>query len=579
MFTHAVLAAFSFLAPVWIFTSAGVGGGNADPIDRAARGVVAADHPLASEAGAAVLRLGGNAVDAAVATSLALSVVRPDSCGIGGGGFMMIRLIDDPRHGTIETVINYRETCPGSIGPDSYERWGDAEASRFGGRAVAVPGTVAGLLHALERYGTLDRETVFAPAIALAEEGFAADEHHVRAAGNLVDRFNERPDWRERFSFVWTRLMHEGRVGVGDRIHVPGQGRALRLIARDGRAAFYEGPIAEAIIESVGRDGGVITAADLLGYTPREADPLRMPWRGKTLLVMPPPSSGGIAIAQVFALGDRLGLSLPATGWADAESAHLYAEISRHAFADRSRHLADPAFHGVPVAEMLDPALLDRAAGLVDRERAGRAGAFGVAPLPEDGGTSHFCVVDSRGNAVSCTETINLEFGSLVAVDGFGFCLNNEMDDFTTARGEPNAFGLTQSEANLPSPGKRPLSSMSPTIVLDEDGGVLALAGASGGPRIISSTAQVLMRALGGADADEAVHAPRLHHQWSPDTLFYEEWGDLATPGGLLESLSALGHTVRARRDIGAVQLIRRLPDGSWDAASDRRKGGRPARE
>ncbi len=543
-------------------------------------GVVAADHPLASEAGAHVLRRGGNAVDAAVAASLALSVVRPDACGIGGGGFMLIHLEDHPVHGAVDTALNYREVCPEGIGPGSFRAWGDGEASRFGGRAVAVPGTVAGLMRAHERYGVLPRAEVVGPAIRLAERGHRADAHHVRAASELMARFEQDAAWRERFAFVWERFLLEGRVREGDLIRSPEQARALRLIARDGAEAFSRGPIAEAIVETVGRDGGVLTMADLAGFGVQEVEPLRVPWRGKTLLVMPPPSSGGIAIGQVFGLADRLELELPASGWPDAETAHLLAESLRAAFADRARHLADPAFHKVPIGAMLDPATLDAAAARIRDGRRDGAETDGIAPLPEDGGTSHISVVDGHGNAVACTETINLAFGSLLAVDGFGFCLNNEMDDFTTVPGEPNAFGLSQAEANLPEPGKRPLSSMSPTIVLDADGAVLAVAGGSGGPRIISATAQVLLRMLtGDATAAEAVGAPRLHHQWSPDLLTLETWPEPGAADALAAGLRAHGHRLAERRDIGAVQAIRRAPGGGWEAASDPRKGGSPAFE
>lgn len=547
---------------------------------RSARGVVAADHRLASGAGAEILSRGGNAVDAAVATCLALSVVRPDASGIGGGGFMLIHIEEHPTQNPGDTVINYRETCPGGIGPDTYERWNDAEASRFGGRAVAVPGSIAGLLHALEKYGTLDRAAVFAPAIRLAESGFPADAHHVRSAEAVAERFGAHPGWDERFAFVWTHLMREGRVKIGDTIRNPDQGRALRLIAERGRAGFYDGPVADAIIERVRGDGGVLTRRDLAGFEVVESEPIRVPWREYTLLVMPPPSSGGIAVAQTFALADLAGLRIGRDGWPDADNAHLLAEIFKHAFADRARHLADPAFHHVPVDAMLDPAALDRVADSIDRERANALDIYGIIPPPEDGGTSHVSVVDSMGNAVACTETINLQFGSLLTVPGFGFCLNNQMDDFTTVRGGANAFGLRQADANLPRPGQRPLSSMSPTIVLDAEGRVFAIAGASGGPRIITSTAQALLRVLlAQASAEEAVRAPRLHHQWSPDTTYFERWPTLGVPESTRDELTARGHPLAVRRDIGAVQLIRRSAGGRWQASSDPRKGGEPAWE
>ncbi|USN98173.1 MAG: gamma-glutamyltransferase [Phycisphaeraceae bacterium] len=558
-------------------TLAGLSGCSTSP---RSGGVVAADHRLASEAGAEILSRGGNAVDAAVATALALSVVRPDSCGLGGGGFMVIHLEGEEGRGPVDTTINFRETCPAAIGPDTYEAWDAPEASRFGGRAVAVPGSVAGLLYALDRYGSLDREDVFAPAIRLAEDGFAADEHHVQAARDVARRFEEHPDWTRRFGFVWSRLMRSGRVEVGETIRNPEQAWALRLIAKRGADAFYKGQIAESIVRAAARDGGVLTKNDLASYTVTETPPIRLAWRDKTLLVMPPPSSGGVAIAQTFGLVDRLGVSLPETGWPDAANAHLLAEIFKHAFADRSRYMADPAFADVPVDKMLDARALDRVAEQIDPAHTKPIDTYGVAPIPNDSGTSHFCVVDGRGNAVACTQTINLEFGSLVTVDGFGFCLNDEMDDFTTVRGKANAFGLRQSDTNLPHPGQRPLSSMSPTIVLDADGRVFALAGASGGPRIITGTAQALLRVLlADASATQAVRAPRLHHQWLPDKLYLETWPDPGAPEPLGAGLVKRGQTLTERRDDGVVQLIRRDARGGWQAACDPRKGGRPAWE
>ncbi|MEQ8315910.1 MAG: gamma-glutamyltransferase [Phycisphaerales bacterium] len=555
------------------------------PAPQRTGGMVAADHPLAAQAGATMLARGGNAVDAAVATSFALSVVRSDACGIGGGGFMLIHLVDDPRHGDVTIAINYRETCPAGVGPDTYAGLDDPLASQRGGMAVGVPGTVAGLLHALENYGTLPRDVVLAPAIELAEGGFEADPHHVRTVRSLVDRFEADESWRRRFPLVWERLADEGRLEVGDRIRLPEQAAALVLIARDGADAFYRGAIAEAIVESVRADGGVLTMEDLAGYQLRQVEPVRATIGGRTVLSMPPPSSGGVAIAQVLALAERLDLAMPATGWPAPAEAHALAESMKHAFADRSRHMADPAFVDVPVAAMLSQDALDRMAAAIDPRGVLEPEAYGTASLvpvalPEDGGTSHISVIDANGGAVACTETINLAFGSMVGARGFGFCLNDQMDDFTTKRGEANAFGLVQSDDNLPEPGKRPLSSMSPTIVLDADGEVTAVAGASGGPRIITSTAQVLLRMLrGGATAKQAVDAPRLHHQWLPDRLYVEVRDGAEPAAGWSRALEQLGHDVFSRDDIGAVQAIRRDPTtGELDGAADPRKGGAAVR-
>ncbi len=561
---------------------------------------VAADHEIASKAGAEILKAGGNAVDAAVATSFALSVVRPYSCGIGGGGFMVIHLQDDPRHGTMQTAINYREVAPAAVGTDYFEGQDDPLASVRGGKAAGVPGTVAGLLYALEKYGTMDRQAVLAPAIRAAERGFKADTHYAETASELIEDFEANPAWKERFAFVWERYLLGGEVARGDRIRVPEQARALRLIALSGAPGFYDGEVGEAILRALRGDGGDQTIEDLRGYTVREIKPLRFGFCGYEIVGMPPPSSGGVAMGQILGLLERWnfrGYRDEPFGWRPAgfgPGTHLLAESFKHAFADRARWLGDSDFVEVPVDRLLDEKYLDALADRIDMrtthgpEHYGSAGlerSVSFAPPEIDGGTSHFCVVDDRGSAVSCTETINFEFGSLVAVPEFGFCLNDEMDDFTTVRDKANAFGLRQSELNLPTPGKRPLSSMSPTIALDEDGRVYALAGASGGPRIITGTTQVLVSLLLGNglrenDAESALWALRVHHQWMPNQLRlpYPQLTLDAEDGRVasLSHLRALGHELRHIRNVGNVQAIVRGEDG-WEAASDPNKGGRPA--
>jgi gamma-glutamyltranspeptidase / glutathione hydrolase len=597
------------------------------------RGCVAADHETASRAGADMLRRGGNAVDAAVATSFTLSVVRPYSCGIGGGGFMVLHLSPDGRAqlkalGKVapeHIAINYREMAPAAAGPDHFETAVDPDASTKGGRAVAVPGSVAGLLHALHRYGTMDRADVLAPAIRAAEEGFAADAHYIRTNEDLIKEFQERPELRDRFAFVWRRYLLEGRVKEGDRIRVPEQAHALRLIAEHGAAGFYEGALAAAMVEAVVRDRGAMTLEDLEEYRIAETPPLTADIFGRRFITVPPPSSGGLAMLETLRVFERVMPGSAGTPrmrvrsqamsrdvasslgegplqaiaielWRlSPEYAHALAESFKNAFADRSRHLADPAFVHVPVGE-----LLARCTDFAARFNPGSTlppDLYGVSIIdsarpPEDHGTSHFCVVDGAGSAVSCTETINLEFGSCLAVPEFGFLLNNQMDDFTTRRGQPNAFGLVQSDHNLPAPGKRPLSSMTPTIVLDTKGEVQLVAGASGGPRIITSTTQCILAAIfnPGLSAAAIVAAPRIHHQWLPDILYMEHlrddatlrgWSDTETgrpfyPDHLGEQLKKRGHEVRPRTTIGEVQMIVRTPDG-WDPACDPRKGGKPA--
>jgi gamma-glutamyltranspeptidase/glutathione hydrolase len=539
------------------------------------REAVAADHPLASQAGAEMLCRGGNAVDAAVAASFCLSVVRPQSCGIGGGGFMLIRLPATERTPAVTTTLNYRETCPAGVGPDFYAAR-SVDDSRIGGAAVATPGTVAGLLTALERFGTLDRATVLAPAIRAAREGFLADAAFVRAAEEIVEKFRKRPELIERFPFLWTRFTREGALEIGDRVENPEHARALDLVARHGRGGFYAGELARAMVEAVHADGGVLSRLDLDLYRVSEAAPLSTTFRGRTVLSMPPPSSGGVVLAQTLATLDSAAGDADLSPPWSADFTQLFVEALKHSFADRANWLADPAFVELPLAELLDRGMLAGRAQALDRASTHPPEHYGWSlQLPEDGGTSHLCVVDARGGAVACTETINLSFGSWVEVPGFGFLLNNEMDDFTTRRGAVNAFGLKQSDDNLPAPGKRPLSSMTPTIALDASGEVFAVAGASGGPRIISGTLQALVSVLVfDLSAEQAVSRPRWHHQWMPNRLRYEK----EMPLEALDSARARGHELEPIPTVGAVQLLRRARSGAgWEAVSDPRLGGRPA--
>jgi gamma-glutamyltranspeptidase/glutathione hydrolase len=547
---------------------------------------VAADHALASRAGADILRQGGNAVDAAVAASFALSVVRPYSCGIGGGGFMVIHLKSHPRVGPVTVALDYRERGPGAVRADSFEHDPDPFASTHGGKAVCVPGTVAGLLHALERYGTMSRDAVLAPAIHLAEEGFVADAHYVENAHEdtlVIPWFRADEARQRRFPFVWERYLLRGAVKVGDRIHVPEQAEALRRIARDGRDGFYAGPVADAMVKAVQDDGGFLTHDDLRDYTVREFEPLRTTFRDLEILGMPPPSSGGIVLAQVLGMLEHRRADLDALVAARAHNSpayiHFLAETSKHAFADRARWVADPDFADVPLRTLLDPATLRERAASIDPERTGPHDAYGSAPPPpDDAGTSHLCVVDEFGNAVACTETVNLIFGSMLVAEPFGILLNCEMDDFQTRTGALNAFQLAHAERNRPAPGKRPLSSMTPTLAFDRapDGslGTLRFAGGgAGGPRIISGTLQAALNALvWDMDAHAALAAPRVHHQWTPDRLDLETALNNDT---LRAALTHRGHTLGMRKAIGNVQIIRRGPAG-WEAASDPRKGGVP---
>ena len=542
------------------------------------RAAVAADHPAAAEAGAEVLRAGGNAVDAAVATSLALSAVRPYSCGLGGGGFLLFYDADGGENGAGQCrALDYREVAPAAATRGMFAA--DPESSRRGGKAVAVPGTVAGLCFAQAEWGGLPRASVFAPAVRLAREGVPLDPHDRRQRAAFVTEFEANPALKARFPTFWRLYLFSGNLpGAGEAVPSP-QAAALEGIAAGGPAAFYRGPIADGIVAAVREAGGVLTAADLAAYEPRVVEPLTGTLEGGgagglTLHVMPPPSSGGVALLEtlnVLAARERIAGPVP---FASPAGRHRLVEALKHSFADRAAYLGDPyAAAGLgrplPTDRLISP---DYAAGLaaaIDPTRTFPPARYGRVAAAIDGGTSHLSVIDAAGNAVACTETINLVFGSLV-VSGDGVILNDEMDDFAAVPGEPNAFGLIQSEANAVGPGRVPLSSMSPTIGVRDGKAVLA-AGASGGPRIITATLQaVLNRALLGMTPAAAVAAPRLHHQWVPDRVEVEP----AAYEEVRRALGPLGHEVRERADLGVAQLAVRNADGTLSAAADPRKGG-----
>ncbi len=578
-------------------------------------GVVAADHPLASAAGKETLEKGGNAVDAAVATSFALSVVRPYSCGIGGGGFMLVQGPckpgpdgKPPESGCVAFVagMNYRETAPMAMRPDTFEKIDAPDASKRTGLAVGTPGTVGGLLSMHEAFGALELEEVLAPAIRLAEEGYPVDAHYVGVAREMAAWFEEELERQRTHARLWNHFLKRGEIQEGDILKLPGQARVLRLIAEKGADGFYKGDVAEAIVRAVREADGIMTPQDLRAYEPYVSQFIETLSNGWSILTIRPPSSG-VAVVEILGIleawEERSGKSLKELGHNTAAYLHLLTEAFKHAFADRARWLAEP--------DREDPAPVSRAfEQMGDEERHARAASminmtatrpiedYGVvAPPPDDAGTSHFCVVDKGGMAVACTETINLAFGSRICVEPYDFFLNNEMDDFTTRRGQVNAFGLVQSDANLPGPGKRPLSSMSPIIITDENKRAIAITGASGGPRIITGVAQALLNALEfEMDAEAAVAAPRVHHQWFPNILALEpELQPDADPGEVsaiqqlqsmmdrVQRLSRLhaelesrGHNLGSVQDVGVVQLILRQGDG-YGAASDPRKGGAPA--
>ncbi|MCH2139663.1 MAG: gamma-glutamyltransferase [Phycisphaerales bacterium] len=535
------------------------------------RGAVAADHSVASSAGVEMLKRGGNAIDAAVAVSLTLSVTDPFSCGLGGGGFMVVS-IPGPNGQRSDVALNYRERCPEKVDATFFVDHPDA-SSRYGGTAVAVPGTVAGLWAAHERWGQLPWSECFDPAIRAATSGVQVGGPWLGAMEWVRDRREESPELVHMSDWIWRNLCGSGALTRGSIVRQPSQAALLSKIAAEGPIAFYEGVVAHDIAKAVKRSGGVLSTTDLTRYEPVWSAPLEsdLVIGGYRLLSMPPPSSGGIAMQQILGVIDRRMKDAGKPG--TARWYHILIEAMRSAFADRAKFGADGTYVPVPIDAMTDPNHLDAAADAIPLDRARTSDEAGVAQLPDDAGTSHFCVMTSDGWAVSCTETINLEFGSLLAVPEWGIVLNNEMDDFATKPGEANAFGLVQSDRNAPAPGKMPLSSMSPTIVL-KDGQIRLIAGASGGPRIINGTLQVILNVLlRGMSPEEAVASPRLHHQWLPDVVQFEE---LWTDGAMIQEMEALGHSTRGRPTVGKVQMID-IRKAGFTPVSDPRKEGVPA--
>ncbi|MCB9662560.1 MAG: gamma-glutamyltransferase [Alphaproteobacteria bacterium] len=524
--------------------------------------MVAADHAAASRCGAEILEQGGNAADAAVAAALCAGVVQPAGSGLGGGGFAVV--VSDRAPGG--AVLDFREVAPAAATRDMYRgEHGvvDASASVDGGRAVAVPGESRGLARLLAEHGSLPARRVAAPAVRLARRGFFVEAHLAHAL--------ERPVGDE----VRAELGVDGQApAVGARLRRPALARTLSRWARTHGDDLHDGRGADLLVDHVASAGGLLTAEDLAAYAPRDRAPVVVPYRQWTVVTMPPPSSGGVALAQVLGvLAEEEDLG--ELGWGSAAYLHRITEAMKHAYADRARHLGDPDHVDVPVERLLSEARRDEILGAFDPARTLPPEAYGelLAP-PVDGGTQHISVVDGAGRAVALTTTINTVFGSRLVPPRLGVVLNNEMDDFAAAPGVPNTWGLVGAEANAIAPGKRPLSSMSPTIVLDDQGRVVLVVGASGGSTIISGTLQVLLGVLDfGLTPEEALAAPRVHHQWLPDQLVVEP--TLAPE--VRDALVALGHDVVVRPGFTAVQAIVVSPRREARGASDPRKGGRPA--
>jgi gamma-glutamyltranspeptidase/glutathione hydrolase len=519
--------------------------------------MVVSNSDLASAAGVEMLRHGGNAVDAAVAVGFALAVTHPEAGNIGGGGYMVIHMADGRT-----AAIDYREMAPARARRDMYVGADGrvTNAGIVGPLASAVPGAVAGLVEAEHAYGRLTLRTVMDPAIRLALGGFIVDSAFYRSivqAKPLIAGFAGA----DRF------LPGGIPPVVGARFVQPELGETLTLIADRGAEGFYRGPVAQAIVEEMQRDGGLITAADLEGYHVRRRDVLIGTYRGYTLYTMPPSSSGGVTELETLNILETFD-RLPPFG--SAASAHVLGDAFQRAFIDRNNELGDPDFVTVPLDRLTSKAYARTVRQTIATARATPTPRL-TAALEEGKQTTHYSVVDSAGDAVATTTTLNDLYGSGVYVRGAGFFLNDEMDDFTSQPGTPNMFGLVQGERNAIAPGKRPLSSMSPTIVLDPAGHLFLVVGGRGGSRIITSTVQVIVDAIDYHMAlPDAMAAPRLHHQGLPDSLRVE-------PGGftpvVLDSLRAMGYAVGFGRASGTCTAVMRAP-GGWVGVVDPRTVG-----
>ena len=533
----------------------------------ARQGMVVAQETRAARVGVEVLQQGGNAVDAAVATGFALAVTYPRAGNVGGGGYMVIHLTsENARSGAAvygaTRAIDYRETAPAAVTRDVFldaNGEADPEKSRNSALAIGVPGTVAGLALAHARYGSgrFTLGELIAPAIRLARDGIPIEDY-------VAD---SRPRLARWPASAKVFLKPDGSaLGPGDALVQSDLADTLTAIARDGPRAFYQGAIAEKLVSAVRAAGGVMTREDLARYAPIEREPLRGSYRGYDIVAMPPSSSGGVVLIEMLNILE---------GYQDlagnqVRHLHLMIEAMKLAYADRALFLGDPAMVTVPVAGLTSKAYAARLRERIDAERARPPAELGNGAIPREGSnTTHYSVVDRFGNAVANTYTLNLNYGVGLVAEGTGILLNNELDDFAAKPGVPNAYGLIGGDANAPGPGKRPLSSMTPTIVLKDDKPFL-ITGSPGGSRIITTVLQVISNVIDrGMTLADAVAAPRLHHQWSPA----EAWVEPALPPELRRALEARGQTLVEREPSGSANSILVTPQGLIGAADPRTRG------
>ncbi|CAM2011463.1 gamma-glutamyltransferase [Acanthopleuribacter pedis] len=526
-------------------------------------GMVASRSMIASQVGAEIMRQGGNAVDAAVATGFALAVTYPSAGNLGGGGFMVMRLAD----GSVKT-LDFRETAPAAASRDMYlDEKGDPikGQSTKSRKASGVPGSVDGLIEALEKHGTLPLAKVIAPAVKLAEEGF-------ELSPDLARQFKRQLRFMKDYPASMAQFSKGGEPFVaGDRFKQTDLAKTLKLIAEKGRDGFYKGKTADLIVAEMKRGNGLISARDLAEYRSVWRDPIKGDYRGYQIWSMPPPSSGGVLLVQMLNMLEPH--DIRAMGFGSAAAVHLMIEAERRAYADRAEYLGDTDFVKVPLAKLTDKAYAIQRMADYQVDKASDSEAIGAGKVvKESRETTHYSVIDAKGNAVAVTTTLNWGYGNRIVVEGAGFLLNNEMDDFSVKADTPNTYGLLGRVANEIQPKKRMLSSMSPTIVTQDDEVVL-VTGSPGGSTIITTVFQVIVNTIDHEmKVNDAVGLPRFHHQWKPDRIIFEPWCFSPDTHKLLEGM---GHKdlVKARWKLGDANTIR-VVDGVFQGMADPRNDG-----
>ncbi|WP_037427686.1 gamma-glutamyltransferase [Shewanella colwelliana] len=533
----------------------------------AKHGMVSSQEALATHVGVDILKQGGNAVDAAVAVGFALAVTLPRAGNLGGGGFMLVHLAKEKR----TLAIDYREVAPASAHKDIFlDENGDpvAKLSREHGLAVGVPGTVMGMELALKQYGTMTMSQVVAPAIELAKKGILVTPDLATSLAGLKRRIAQWPSSKAIF------YQADGsNFAIGDTLFQPELAHSLSLISEQGSKGFYTGDTAEKIVAAITEAGGVMTLDDLAQYKVIERQPISGQYRGYQVVSMPPPSSGGIHIIEMLNMLEPY--PIEKLGHNSADTLHLMAEVMKRAYSDRSEYLGDPGFVDVPISQLISKTYANSRAKSISINRATPSSEIAPGKIAgyESPQTTHYSVVDKWGNAVANTYTLNFSYGSGLVAKGTGILLNNEMDDFSVKAGVPNGYGLIGGDANAVKGGKRPLSSMSPTIVM-KAGKPFIVTGSPGGSRIINTTLQIIMNVIDHKlNIAEASYASRIHHQWLPDELRAEKSLNRDT----INLLEAKGHKVKVKNAIGATQSIMVTEEGIFGASDPRRAGSKTA--